>query len=165
MDQRRLWLNLKPCRSLRYFNAAAMARLEAAIAAAETGHRGELRLVIERRLPLAGALRAQPVRDRAVQWFSDLHVWDTEHNTGVLLYLLLSERRLELVADRGIAAAVPDARWQAICADLIGALAAGHYVDGISHTIEQLGALMAAHHPLDAQAPNRDELPNQPVVR
>ncbi|WP_187359888.1 TPM domain-containing protein [Chitinolyticbacter meiyuanensis] len=165
MDQRRLWLNLKPCLASRHFDDTSMAQLEAAIAAAESGHRGELRLVVERRLPLAAAWHGLAVRDRAVQWFSDLHVWDTEYNTGVLLYLLLSERRIELIADRGIAGAVPDAQWQAICADLIGALAANRYVEGVQQAINQLGGLLATHRPLEANAADRDELPNRPVIR
>ncbi|GAA5784967.1 TPM domain-containing protein [Chitiniphilus shinanonensis] len=165
MQWRRLWLHLKPSRALARFDEPAMARLESVIADAEAGHRGELRVVVESRLPLRDAWRGLPVRERAVQWFSDLRMWDTEYNTGVLVYLLLAERRIELVADRGIAQAVPDGEWQAICAGLIDDLAGGRPVDGLATALQALGRQLAEHFPLGVGQVDHNELPNRPVLR
>ncbi|UXY13686.1 TPM domain-containing protein [Chitiniphilus purpureus] len=165
MRWQRIWQHLKPIGAWRHFDRTAMERLEAVIAQAEHGHQGELRIVVEARLPLRDLWRDLPVRERAVQWFSDLRMWDTEHNTGVLVYLLLAERRVELVADRGIAHAVPQAQWQAICAQLIGDLAAGHQVQGLGIALEALGLLLAQHYPQTPGADDTNELPNQPILR
>ncbi|TJZ73489.1 TPM domain-containing protein [Chitiniphilus eburneus] len=165
MRWQRLYRHLKPSRALARFDEKAMEKLESAIADAEAGHRGEVRVVVESRLPLRDAWRGLPVRERAVQWFSDLRMWDTEYNTGVLVYLLLAERRIELVADRGIAQAVPDAEWQAICARLIDDLGANRPVDGLGTAVQSLGQLLATHFPLGPGQSDSNELPNRPVLR
>ena len=161
---KRLWQHLKPNRALQYFNPASQAQLKQVISAAEQGHRGEIRLVIEARLPMSLIWQNTTARERALNWFSDLRVWDTEGNTGIVLYLLLAERQLELVADRGIANKVPPAQWQAICQQLERDLAANQVLPGLSQTLQQLGDLLAQHFPLPVDSENPNELCNEPVI-
>ncbi|QKJ66664.1 TPM domain-containing protein [Deefgea piscis] len=161
---KRLWLHLKPNQAVQYFNAANQAALSQVITSAEQGHRGEIRLIIEARLPMALIWQNTTARERALSWFSDLRVWDTEGNTGIVLYLLLAERQLELVADRGIANKVPPAQWQAICQQLERDLAANQVLPGLSQTLKQLGDLLAQHFPLPIDSENPNELSNEPVI-
>ncbi|QLI81003.1 TPM domain-containing protein [Chitinibacter fontanus] len=161
----RCWqqLQLNPFRSsLR--DPALIRRLSQTIAQAEAGHRGEIRLVIEARLPLKQAWQGQTARQRAVQWFTDLHVWDTECNTGMVLYLLLAERKIELVADRGIAARVPQTQWDEICQRLQSDLALTQIEVGLATAITTLGQLLQQHFPLETAQINPNELDNTPVI-
>lgn len=160
----RYFKHLKPNAYGSRFDAARKAQLSELIKAAECGHRGEIRLVVEAKLPLRAIRQKCSSRQRAVAWFSDLRVWDTEGNTGILLYLLLAEHRLEIVADRGIAGKVPQAQWNAICQQLQQDLAADQVQQGISTAIAQLGQLLALHFPLEAGAENPNELSNEPVL-
>jgi uncharacterized membrane protein len=95
--------------------ATALEQIARAIHQAEAGHQGEIRFVIEAALPWSYLRRNARPRERALMMFSKLRVWDTEHNNGALLYVNLADRAVEIVADRGIAAKVPQATWQAIC--------------------------------------------------
>lgn len=147
-----------------YFNQDNQRLLADAIAAAEIGHLGEIRLVVETQLPLALILKNITPRQRAIEWFSQLHVWDTENNTGILLYLLLSEQKLEIVADRGIAGKVSQTEWDAICSQLQFDLAAHHVIPGIHQTIERLGQLLVTHFPMTHDVRNPNELSNLPVL-
>ena len=103
-------------------------------------------------------------RERAVQWFGQLRIWDTEHNNGVLIYLLLAERAIEIVADRGLARHVAAAEWQAVADRLGGQLRCGASEEGLTQALEEVSALLVQHHALERAAPNPDELPNY-VVR
>jgi uncharacterized membrane protein len=160
----RYFQHLKPHAYRAHFDAARKAELGALIQAAECGHRGEIRLVVEAKLPLRLIMQKCSTRQRALSWFSDLRVWDTEGNTGILLYLLLAENTLEIVADRGIAGKVPQAQWDAICQQLQQDLAAGQVQQGISSAITQLGQFLTQHFPIAALAANPNELCNEPVV-
>jgi uncharacterized membrane protein len=102
----------------RLLNPAALDRLEARVAASEKRHSGEIRLCVEAGLPLSYLWRNATARERAVTMFGKLRVWDTEHNNGVLIYLLLAEQAIEVVADRGVTRRVPQAQWDGLVAQM-----------------------------------------------
>ncbi len=143
--------------------AAALKRIEAEIAASETLHRGELRFAVEPALPLAALLRNMTPRERAVQVFSQLRVWDTEHNSGVLIYLLLAERDVEIVADRGIHAKVGEAAWHSICKPMEQSFRQREFELGVLEGIGAITALLRQHFPTDENE-NPNELPDAPVI-
>lgn len=157
----------------RVLPADMLERLRARVAASEQRHTGQVRLCIEGGLPLSylwRALRgrvplARIVRERALMMFSKLGVWDTERNNGVLIYLLMAERAIELVADRGIARAVEPALWDAQVRRLGEHLRAGRFEDGLTQALEEVSAVLVAHFPRDSAAAGADnELPDEPVV-
>ncbi len=145
------------------FNAAALGQIEAAIAAAEAQHEGEIRFAIETALPLAALWHGVTPRARALQMFAQLHVWDTEHNIGVLIYVLRADRAVEIVADRGISARVSAAEWQAVCREVEPHYRAGRYVEGSLAAVAGVARLIARHFPASV-GEGRQELPNQPVL-
>jgi uncharacterized membrane protein len=147
----------------RHFPPAALDAIQRAIAAGERGHRGEVCFAVEGALPWRLALSRRSVRERAAEVFAHLRVWDTRENTGVLIYVLLAERAIEIVADRGIAARIGDAEWQALCACIREHFAAGAFEAGAIAAVERANALLAAHFPADP-GDNPDELPDRPVV-
>ena len=133
-----------------------------AITACEKLHRGELRFVVEASMPL-NALRAdQSPRARAVNLFSSLRVWDTEENSGILIYVQLVDRRVEILADRGIAAQVSQPEWDAICRGMEQRFREGQWRQGAVQAVTRAGELRATHFPARDNNPN--ELPDQPLV-
>ena len=146
----------------RAFPRAVLSAIEKSIAAQEKRHRGELRFVVEGGLPLGPLVAGRTARERAIEVFSRLRIWDTEDNAGVLVYLLLADRRVEIVADRGIHAKVGTAAWDAICGEMQAAFAAGRFEAGAILGIEAISDLLAAHFPPGEENPN--ELPDAPVV-
>lgn len=146
----------------RIFTPAVLARIEAAIKASEARHSGEIRFVVEGALDGAPLFRDQPARERALDIFSELRIWDTEQNNGVLIYLLLADRDFEIVADRGIDAKVGAAGWEKICGQMEKDFRAGDFEHGVITGIEAVSNLMARHFP--AQGSGRNELPDAPVV-
>lgn len=155
-------LALPPWLVRRVFAPATMRAIEAAIAASEARHCGQIRFAVEETLTLAELWRGKTGRERALEVFADLRVWDTEQNNGVLVYLLLADRDVEIVADRGIHHAVGEAAWEAICRTMEAALHAGQYETAVVSGIEAIGALIAQHYPRHAAGEN--ELPDVPVV-
>lgn len=153
------WLGLR-----RRFSPALLDELTTCIANGERSHQGELRLVIESRLSPLAVLQGLTPRQRAIELFSRLRVWDTEHNSGVLVYLLLAEHAIEIVADRGIAARVAPEEWQAICAQMQQAYAQGRWREGSLAGVEAIHRLLQCHFPPQDEAGMRDELPNRPLV-
>jgi uncharacterized membrane protein len=137
--------------------------IEAAVAAAEAGHRGEIRVVVALAPDLAEVLRGRSVRARAEEAFARLRVWDTEGNSGVLIYLAWAERQVEIVADRGIAARVPSSAWERICADLTAGCSARRPAQALTTAVASVGTLLRTHFPL-AEPANPDELPNRPTL-
>ena len=135
---------------------------EAAIRASEATHIGEIRFAIENTLAPSSVWRGMTGRERAVEVFSNLRVWDTEHNSGVLVYVLLADRDIEIVADRGIASRVEPAVWESIARAMEAAFRQGHFERGAVSGIEQISALLATHFPPDGHNP--DELDNRPVI-
>ena len=128
----------------------------------ERRHRGELRFAVEGSLPLAQLWHEQNARSRALELFGQMRVWDTEHNSGVLIYLLLADKRVEIIADRGIHNKVGDTVWEAICGEMQRAFAAGRFDEGAIYAVEAISDLLVTHFPRDESDTN--ELPNEPVV-
>ncbi len=143
---------------------ASLERIAMAIRAAESGHEGELRFAIEAALPWSYLMRNARARERAWRVFSELRVWDTEHNNGVLLYVNLADRAVEIVADRGIAARVSRVQWQAICHQARDRFRQGLMEAGVLAAIESIGAVLAEHFPLAPGQTRGNELPDAPVV-
>ncbi|MBX9604597.1 MAG: TPM domain-containing protein [Gammaproteobacteria bacterium] len=146
----------------RAFPAATLATIEAAIRGCEATHGGQLRFAVEGGLDGWPLLRGLRPRERALQVFAELGVWDTEHNNGVLLYLLLADRDVEIVADRGIGARVPQAEWEAICRRMESEFRAGRFEAGALAGIDEIGRLLARHFPARGVAPN--ELDDRPAL-
>jgi len=136
--------------------------VEAAIRECEKTHAGEIRFAVESDLHLFALLRGQSARDRAVGVFSHLRVWDTEHNNGVLIYVLLADRDVEIVADRGVHAHVGAEGWEKICRDMEASFRAGKFEEGVLHGVRTVGAHLTRHYP--AQGKGRNELDDRPVV-
>jgi uncharacterized membrane protein len=146
----------------RAFPAAALSRIETAIAEGERHHRGQVRVAVEASLPLVRVLKGLSPRARALEVFSELSVWDTEENCGVLVYLLLADRDVEIVADRGIHAKVGDDAWTAICRKMENAFRAGRYAEAVEEGVRAVGDLLAQHSPHDGT--RRNEIPDKPIV-
>jgi uncharacterized membrane protein len=151
-------------RTRRRFPDSLLKSIERAIAASERSHLGEIRFAVEGALDLTALLRGQTARERAVELFSLQHVWDTEENNGVLIYVLLADHAVEIVADRGIARHVDDAQWRAICEEMERAFRDGRYEQAALIGIERIGRLLAQYFPADG-SPNLNELPDNPLVR
>ncbi len=164
IDLARLLRHLATSSSLvhRRFPDAAMRAIEAAIAEGERRHEPEIRFAVEGALDPRAILRGITPRARAIEVFSEQRVWDTEHNTGVLIYLLLADRDVEIVADRGLAAVVSPADWEAICRAMETELRAGRYEAGALAGIRAASDLLARHFP--ARGPGRGEQPDRPIV-
>ena len=147
----------------RIFDAEALQRIERAILLGERSHRGQVRFAVEPALPLPRVVKRLSPRERALEVFALSRIWDTEDNCGVLVYLLLADRNVEIVADRGIHRRVGDAAWEAICKEMEGAFRAGRFVDGVERGIGAIDALLAQHFPRTDGA-SSNELPDQPIV-
>ena len=165
MQWHRLWQHLlyAPRQTRRLFPAAELQQLTHDVAQSELHHRGEIRLVLEGSYTLSQLLGGLQSRPRAIELFSRYQVWDTEDNTGVLIYLLLAEHRIEIVADRGIARCVPQEQWDAICTDMQRALAQGRHVAALRAGLLQVTALLAQHFPAEGHV-NPNELCDAPIV-
>ena len=146
----------------RWFPMPTMHAIRDVIAEGERSHAGELCLAIEARYSPWAVLSGLKARDRARQVFSLLRVWDTQDNSGVLMYLQLAERRVELVGDRGIAARVDPALWQSLCKDFADDMHAGPPDQAVLSCLTRINALLAEHFP--AASDNARELPDEPVV-
>ncbi len=155
-------LALTRARVRRAFPDRALLAIERAIGDSEAGHRSELRFVVEGALDGVPLLRGQTARERAIELFARLHVWDTEHNTGVLIYLLFADRRVEIVADRGIHACAGAAAWEGICGAMEKRFRAGEFEMGAVEGIEAVGRLVCCHLP--PRAGERNELSNTPTL-
>ncbi len=161
------WLGTVPTRHT--LDPARVHKLTQAVAASEQRHSGEIRICVEASLPPSYLWRkASPralTRQRALMLFGKLRVWDTAHNNGVLIYLLLAERAIEVVADRGLNELVTAQVWQSMVADMGTAFKAGHFEDGLADALAQVSALLIQHFPLAAGEINPNELPDTPVLR
>ncbi|MCC7461179.1 MAG: TPM domain-containing protein [Gammaproteobacteria bacterium] len=151
-----------PGRARRSFPPEALADIERAIVAAEKHHAGELCFAIESALPLAEVRAGVTARERALHVFSLLRVWDTAANNGVLIYVLLADGAIELIADRAVAERIAPPEWDELCRRIETEFAAGHYRGGALMAVQAIGAQLARHFP--AQRGESDELPNQPVL-
>lgn len=137
------------------------------VAESEQRHTGQVRICIEAGLPAAYIGRNATAHERAVALFGKLRVWDTEHNNGVLIYLLLADRAIEIIADRGLARHVPASAWQTVVADMREALRAGHYDNALTHAVHAASALLVQHFPAESAGDGvqrTNELPDTPVL-
>ena len=143
-------------------------RLMERVAASEQRHTGEIRIYVESSLPSSYLWRGADTRERAVMMFSKLRVWDTAQNNGVLIYLMLAEHAIELVADRGIDAHVPAQHWQMVVTRMADAFRSNRYEDGLTQALEEVSAVLVEHFPTmdaaGASQPNPNELPDAPVL-
>ena len=146
----------------RRFPRKTLAAIEAAITASERHHRAEIRCAVETALPVGRLLRSVTSAERAHEVFGRLTVWDTDENNGVLLYVLLAERRIEIVADRGFAGRVTPAEWERICAAMQAAFVAGQYAAGTLEALARISELATRHFP--SEGGNRNELPDRPLL-
>jgi uncharacterized membrane protein len=149
----------------RLVGSQALSHIAARVAASEKHHTGQIRVCIEAGLPLSYLRRNAPVRERAMMMFGKLRVWDTEHNNGVLIYVLLAERAIEMVADRGVARRVDTSGWQTIAASMSAAFGQGQFEAGLNQAIDAIDALLTRYFPLAAGQINVNELPDAPDVR
>ena len=146
----------------RNFPARLLDKIEQTIHECEATHAGQIRFAVEHSLDLPELLRGVSARDRAVDVFSMLRVWDTEHNNGVLIYLLLADRDVEIIADRGIHARVGNEGWERVCQSMEAAFRRGDFEGGVLGGIRAVGEHLQRHYP--AQGPQPNELPDRPAV-
>jgi len=139
-------------------------RLAHRVAASEKRHSGEIRIYAEAGLPISYLWRGASPRERAVVMFGKLRVWDTEHNNGVLIYLLLAEQAIEIVADRGLNRHVGAHEWRRIAGSMSAAFKAGRFEDGLTQALEEVSALLAQYFPLAQGEARPNELPDEPVL-
>ena len=149
-------------RARQVFPAPVLHAIAEAIRLCETRHRGEIRFAVEAALDFAPLVRQQTAHERAIEVFSQLNIWDTEHNNGVLIYLLLADRNVEIIADRGINRHVGNEEWQVLCQDMERAFRAQHYQEGVIQGIHAISAHITRYYP--AQGARANELPDQPVL-
>ncbi len=138
--------------------------LQARVIDSEREHTGEIRICVEGGLPLSYLRRRATARERAVTLFGKLRVWDTQDNNGVLIYLLLADHRIEIVADRGLNALVPEAQWAALAVQMAAAFRENHFAQGLAEAVAAVHTLLMQHFPATAGAPNPNELPNAVVL-
>lgn len=144
------------------FPRLTLKAIEAAITDGELRHRAEVRLIIEHALPLKEILQGISARQRAMDLFARYRVWDTEENCGVLVYINLADRKVEIVADRAVARLIVQEEWDAVCQTMTEGFAREAFRDSTIAAIAQLNALLAEHYPARGAHPN--QLANQPIL-
>ncbi|WP_353363611.1 TPM domain-containing protein [Acidovorax sp. FG27] len=152
----------------------ALQRLTRRVAASEQRHTGQIRICIEGGLPWSYLLRGASARERAVTQFGKLRVWDTEHNNGVLIYLLHADHAIEIVADRALARVISPQAWRDLVADMGAAFRANRHEEGLTQALAEVSALLVAHFPATEAAADGpdlviaesagDGLPDAPVM-
>ena len=147
----------------RLFPVETREAIEQAIARAEKAHAGEIRFAIETSLPLLSVWNDVAPRRHALGIFANLGVWNTEHNNGVLIYLQLADRNVEIIADRGLHSRVSESEWEAVCRLMEDHFRAGRFRDGSVAGIEVVGSLLARHFPSSGER-SSNELSDRPVM-
>ena len=151
-----------PWQAKRHFSPAALQNIEQAIQASEQKHAGEIRFIVETGLHPLEILYKKTPKKRALELFGSLNIWDTEHNNGVLIYLLLVDRDVEIVADRGINKLVGYAGWEKICHDMETLFRKGEFEAGVLQGIVEISAEMEKHFPQTGK--NKNEISNKPLI-
>lgn len=146
----------------RAFPPDALTAITEAITAGEQTHRGEVRLIVEKGLPMSLAWAGVTNRQRAIALFADYGIWDTEDNCGVLIYVNLADRKVDIIADRGIDRKIDAATWQAVCDTMTRGFARGEFRAAALGAVAQVNQLLRSHFPSGGARPN--ELPDQPVM-
>jgi len=166
MNIRRIMRHLSTGRASvrRTFSPAILDAIEQAIRQAEAKHSGQIRFAVEASLELAPLLAGQTAKQRALEVFSNLRVWDTEHNNGVLIYLLLADREVEIIADRGVHAKLGQETWEKICREMEVAFRAGNFERGVLAGIHHVGDHLMRHYPHSQGSEKINELPDRPVL-
>ena len=157
------WLDEADAR--RALGDGTLKRLQQRVAQSERGHSGEIRICVEAGLPLSYLWRNATPRERAVTMFGKLRVWDTEHNNGVLIYLLLAEHAIEIVADRGLNRHVSAEQWRGLTKGMAEAFRRGDYEGGLNAAVDAVSQMLDRHFPWAGPEANPNELPDAPVVQ
>ena len=152
-----------PLATRRAFPEALQAAIRTAIAGGEQKHRGEIRFVVEGDWPLADVWSGKSVRERALEIFGLARVWDTAENTGLLVYVLLCEHRVEILADRGLHAAAAAGSWERLCQEMANAFREGKFESGSLTAIDRINQLLQQEFPAGPEG-NPNELPDAPIV-
>lgn len=161
-----------PWQVKRHFSTQALQNIEAAIRAGETKHTGEIRFVVEAGLHPYEVLSKKTPRQRGIELFSHLNIWDTEQNNGVLIYLLLADRDVEIVADRGIDKQIGYDQWNLICHQMEILFRRGEFEQGVMQGLNAVSAALEKHFPVENIKHNRkrtiqrkkNELPDKPLI-
>ena len=150
----------------RVFPRQTLIAIEQAIKASAAAHVGEIRFAVEGALHSTPLFKGQSARERALEVFSQLRVWDTEHNNGVLIYVQLADRNVEIVADRGFTGRVSPAEWEAVCRLMEEHFRAGRFKEGSIAGVDAIGNLLARHFPPNPgqAAQSRNQLPDRPTL-
>lgn len=159
---RHFWFDAADARRL--LGRDGLQRLQARIVESERSHSGEIRVCVEGGLPMSYVRRGASARERAVMLFGKLRVWDTAQNNGVLIYLLVAEHRIEIVADRGLSERVPASHWQAVASGMAEAFRAGRFADGLEAAVAAVHAELVQHFAVSDHAVNANELPDTVVL-
>lgn len=164
---KRIWQHLKHpgFRVRRLFAERELQAIADSIAESEQHHQGQIRFVIESHFPLEALWQGMNTQTRAWQWFGELGVWDTEANCGVLVYVSFADHQVEILADRGIAARVPQQAWQSACDSILAGFHAGEYNRGLDDGLRQITDILRQHYPCGGESAGSDELPNTVVLR
>ena len=148
----------------RAFTEQDLDAIERAVDESEQRHSGEIRVAVEGALEPGEVWHGKTPRERALEIFAALGVWDTEANNGVLIHVLLADRDVEIVADRGFNGRVTAAEWAAVCEDMQREFVAGRYAEGVIAGVEDVGRIIGAHYPQRPGQRDEDELPNRPAL-
>ena len=151
----------------KHFSESALHNIEKVIAQAETTHEGEICFIVEAGLHPLEVLHKKTPRKRALELFSLFKVWDTEHNSGVLIYLLLADRDVEIIADRGIHQHVGNAEWERICHQMEVKFRHNEFEAGVIEGIAEISALVHKNFPIDHKKPTgkkANDIPNKPIL-
>lgn len=148
----------------RAFSPALRAHLQQQVASSESRHSGQIRICAESSLPFSYLRRNASCRQRALMLFGKLRVWDTEDNNGVLIYLLVAERTIEIVADRGLNRHVSAQEWQQVAGRLGQALHYGLWEQGLLQALEETTALLVRHYPAAPGTARCNELDDAPIL-
>jgi uncharacterized membrane protein len=160
----RVLKHLFPPSAKRLFPGESLQRIAQAIAQSELRHTGEICFAVEPGLHPRAVLAGATARDRAHDVFAQLRVWDTQANNGVLLYQLLADHRIEIVADRGLAGRVSDEQWRGVCQLIEERLRAGAAEAGVLAGVDAMSAMLIQHFPRDEAAHDINELPDLPYI-
>ncbi|AOP33238.1 hypothetical protein A0128_04865 [Leptospira tipperaryensis] len=146
----------------RFFNKEDLKKIEYTVSLSEKLHTGEIKVILEGNLPLFKILGGQSVKQRAEELFSERKIWDTEENTGILIYIQLVDRKIELLADRGIYKKIGQSTLDEICTRMENGFRSGEYLQSVLNAIEQFTKLLQKHFPARKQNPN--ELSDRPEL-
>lgn len=163
---KRLWRHWQyPRRRVeKCFPTADLERISRNIGLSEQQHGGQIRFVVESRYATSEILSNLDPHTRALQWFGQLGVWDTEHNSGVLVYVSFADRVVEIVADRGISHKVPQEKWQQICDLMRDTFRQAQYIEGLEKGLQETGRVLREYFPRDAGAVYHDDLDNDVMM-